>query len=225
MKYTSTQTDHVAAEYVLGTLHGPARRRFERLMIDRADVRLAVWTWERRLGDLVLGLTPCQPPRHVWKSILKRISPRATDAASVFERLRGFWLALPATAAMVWMLVVLLPVTSVERLAVIADQNSDPLWVISADLDVGTLEARTINAPDIAADADYELWVLTADGPPLSLGILNRGAGSIETQIPAKLVEALSRSQRLAISLEPAGGSPTGLPTGPIVYQASLLTI
>lgn len=194
-------------------------------MTDRAEVRFAVWTWERRLSKLAAGLTPQNPPPRVWKSILKQISPAATAETSIFERLRGFWLALPATAAMIWMLVVFLPVTSVERLAVIADQNSDPLWVISADLDDGTLEARTIKAPDVAADADYELWVLTADGPPLSLGVLNRDAGSIETQIPAELVEALSRSQRLAISLEPAGGSPTGLPTGPIVYQASLLTI
>lgn len=225
MKYTSTQTEHVAAEYVLGTLHGPARRRFERLMIDRADVRLAVWVWERRLSGLAAGLTPRKPPRRVWTRILARISPAANAETSVFERLRRFWLAIPAGAAIIWMLVVMLPVTSDERLAVIADQNSDPLWVISADLDEGTLEARTINAPDVAADADYELWVLTAEGPPLSLGLLNRDAGTIETQIPAKLLEALSRSQRLAISLEPSGGSPTGLPTGPIVYQASLLTI
>ena len=36
---------------------------------------------------------------------------------------------------------------------------------------------------------------------------------------------AIEESASLAVSLEPPGGSPTGLPTGPIVYQASLVRL
>ena len=53
MRYPPEQVDRLAAEYVLGTLHGAARRRMDRLMRDRADVRLAVWHWERGLHELM----------------------------------------------------------------------------------------------------------------------------------------------------------------------------
>ena len=74
MRYDLAQVEYLAAEYVLGTLHGPARRRFDRLIADRADVRFAVWRWERHLNGFALNLEPRQPPRRVWKNIGRRIN-------------------------------------------------------------------------------------------------------------------------------------------------------
>ena len=79
MRYDAEQVDFLAAEYVLGTLHGAARRRFDRLMTDRADVRFAVWRWERHLNGFVNGLRPQKPKPHVWKNIRQRI--RLTQSA------------------------------------------------------------------------------------------------------------------------------------------------
>ena len=73
MRYDAEQVESLAAEYVLGTLHGAARRRFDRLMTDRTDVRFAVWRWERNLNGFVTGLKPQQPRRQVWKNIRQRI--------------------------------------------------------------------------------------------------------------------------------------------------------
>ena len=137
----------------------------------------------------------------------------------------GFLLALPTAIAAAWLAVALLPAPTAERMAVFADQNAETLWVISADLDQGLLQTEAVNAPASASNTSYELWVLPAEGPPLSLGLLPVIAGSVETQISAQLVAALAGAGRLAISVEPVGGSPTGLPTGPVVYQASLVTI
>lgn len=222
MRYDAAQVDYLAAEYVLGTLRGPARRRFDRLITDRADVRFAVWRWERHLNDLACGVESRKPPRRVWKKICRRIDE--TNQRS-FARWRALWLALPTAAAMAWLAIGIWPTQAQDRVAVFADQDVEALWVISADLDSGLLQTETVSAPALAAGSSFELWILRGNEPPLSLGLLAVIPGSIETEISAELVAALTSAGRLAISLEPAGGSPTGLPTGPVVYQASLVTI
>ena len=224
MRYDAEQVDYLAAEFVLGTLRGPARRRFARLITDRADVRFAVWRWERHLSELANGLTPHTPRRRVWQNIRRRIELSQTKP-NFLQQWRGLWLALPTAIAAAWLAIVLLPTPSADRIAVFVDQNAETLWVISADLDTGLLQTEAITAPAAASNTSYELWVLLPAGPPQSLGLLPVTGGSVETRISAQLIAALTAAGRLAISLEPEGGSPTGQPTGPVVYQASLVDI
>jgi anti-sigma-K factor RskA len=64
-------------------------------------------------------------------------------------------------------------------------------------------------------DRDLELWVLpTGAARPVSLGVLPH-AGRV---VPV----AWHGAARLLVSREPMGGSPTGQPTGPVVYQGTL---
>lgn len=224
MRYDAEQVDSLAAEYVLGTLHGPARRRFHRLMADRADVRFAVWRWERHLNDMADGVKPRRPNRRVWKNIRRRIEA-SQKQPGFLQRWRGLWLALPGAVAAAWLAFILLPPPAADRIAVFADQNAETLWIISADLDTGLLQAEAVNAVPPEGDTVYQLWVLPPDGIPQSLGLLSADAGIVETKISAERVAALTEAGRLAISLEPPGGSPTGLPTGPVVYVTSLVSI
>lgn len=225
MRYNAQQVEQLAAEFVLGTLQGAARRRFESLITERADVRFEVWRWERHLNGLASGIRPCQPPRRVWKNIQRRIESQGTTKMSARGSWRGFWLALPTAVAAAWLAVTFLPAPSTDRVAVFADQSSAAMWVISADLDQRLLQLKSINAPALASENSYELWILPAEGPPLSLGLLEIEPGSVEIPLSVQLAAALEDAGSLAISLEPSGGSPTGLPTGPVVYQASLVTI
>jgi len=225
LRYDAPQVDRLAAEFVLGTLQSAARRRFETLMTERADVRFAVWRWERHLNGFASGLVPQNPPQRVWRNIRRRIDPAQPAKTAVLQRLRGFWLALPAAAAAAWLAIALVTVPGADRVAVFSGANAEALWVISADLDRSVLQTEAVNARAAAADSSYELWVLQADGPPLSLGLLNIEPGSVEIPLSDELANALGSAAGLAITLEPAGGSPTGLPTGPIVYQASLVSI
>ena len=50
-------------------------------------------------------------------------------------------------------------------------------------------------------------------GAPRSLGLLPGGSGVV-----ALKGKVLAGADTLAVTVEPAGGSPTGAPTGPIVY-------
>ena len=68
-----------------------------------------------------------------------------------------------------------------------------------------------------------ELWLLPADRPPVSLGLLEP-AGDNRRPLTPEVERMLQAGAMLAVSLEPPGGSPTGQPTGPVVSTGKLAT-
>jgi anti-sigma-K factor RskA len=235
MRYHDSQLlQRLAAEYVLGTLHGRARRRFEQLMTDSHQVRSAVWHWERQFSPLARSTGSMQPRPHVWREVMKRTGGEAESKVETvpwYERLglwRGFSLAATAAALVLAVMLTMRPteVAAPQYVAIVNGEQSQPLWLIRADIRSGRLNVRAINASAPAAENSYELWVLPGGGaPPRSLGLLPTGGGATDTALPSALASVLGSAQGLAVSLEPRGGSPTGLPTGPVVYQAPIVTI
>jgi anti-sigma-K factor RskA len=242
MRYNNSQlVQRLAAEYVLGTLTGRARRRFESWMRDSFQVRSAVWHWERQLSPLSQAATSVAPRPRVWEQVIERTGAKAAARAERetarerwFDRL-GWWrgLSLVATAAAV-VLAVLLARTPTEvvtpqaqqYVAVVNGPQSQPLWLVRADVQQGRLAIRSINAAAPSPANSYELWILPAGGAaPRSLGLLPTGTASVDAELPVELRPLLASAQGLAVSLEPAGGSPTGAPTGPVVYQAAIISI
>ena len=224
MRYPPDLVDALAAEYVIGTLDGAARRRFEALLRLRADARYAVRSWEALLYSLTANIEPVSPPRSVWRGIRRRIDgPQQKQTL----RFRPGLAALAASLAIFafWLGTVLPPDSTQaapERVAVFADAESRPLWTISLDADTGVLISDSAGIPAAEGDLIYELWALPADGAPQSLGVLSTAAGRYEETLPPEIVVVVEQSASLAISLEPPGGSPTGLPTGPIVHVTPL---
>lgn len=242
MRYSNPQlVQRLASEYVLGTLTGRARRRFERWMADSYQVRAAVWHWERQLGPLAEATSSVQPSPVVWEQVLERTGAKAAAPAEReiprvpwFERLglwRGFSLAATAAAVVLAILLARTPTEvaappAQQYVAVVNGEQSQPLWLVRVDVQRGRLAIRSINATAPAPTNSYELWILPAGGAaPRSLGLLPTGTASVDAQLAAELRPLLASAQGLAVSLEPAGGSPTGAPTGPVVYQAAILSI
>ena len=225
MRYPPELVERLAAEYVLGTMRGGARRRMEALMRDRADARLAVWRWERSLDELTRGVAPQRPPKSVWRGIGRRLAadrhrPRASRG---WPRLL---LAAAAAAAFAfWLGTLMPPAPQPDRIAVFADDAAQALWIVSADRQARKLVAEATGVAAAVDDQAYELWALPQGAAPRSLGLLQVAAGRYETSIDPESIAAIENSAGLAISLEPSGGSPTGLPTGPIVYQAALVRL
>lgn len=220
--------DRLAAEYVLGTLHGRARRRFERVLVESHQARSAVWRWEQRLGPLAAASGSVQPSASVWKGVEKRIGAQQ-QRTPWHERLwlwRGLALAATAAAAAFAILLRTAPAPGPQYVAVFSSEQAQPLWVVSADFERRRVSIRPVSAEPPAADKSYELWVLPAGGAaPRSMGLLPTGDAAVETELPPAVQSVLSDAQGLAISLEPAGGSPTGAPTGPVLHQASMLRL
>jgi hypothetical protein len=84
--------DALAAQYVAGTLRGPARRRFEVLLGAHATLRTAVRRWQDRLIPLTVVLAPQTPPLRVWQRVERSLWPQLAAAAPApwWQRL-GFW--------------------------------------------------------------------------------------------------------------------------------------
>lgn len=218
--------DKLAAEYVLGTLHGRARRRFERLLKENPALREEVAVWERRLGPLADAIEPITPPARVWRAVQRRVAAQRPE--SLWERL-GFWRpfglitgALALTLAVyVGYLGLTSTVTPERYVAMLNNADAQPVWLISATDLQKPLTIKVIKAQTLASDKSFELWLVPGEGkPPRSLGLLP-DKGTTTVTIPTDVRRTLTQGALLAVSLEPRGGSPTGLPTGPVLYQGT----
>lgn len=230
MKKTPERIEMLAAEYALGSLKGSARRRFERWIMESAKVREEVWYWEQKLNQLSMEVAEVNPPAAVWRSVEQRLWPNEHRVARAQPSANNRWFwpgwSIVATAAALAMAVILLqppPGHSSAQLsgAIVQADISDPLWLVSESGQDNVLKLRSVAASAAQSGKDYELWVVPDNGQPLSLGVIPVG-GVYQVTLTSKARQALSQSRTLAISLEPAGGSPTGAPTGPILHVAQL---
>ncbi len=217
----------LAGQYVLGTLRGLARARFERLM--RSDRRLAeaVRGWEEHLLPLSEALPPVTPPERVWKGIVARIGGTTSASGWLSRRGVGWWrgLALSCLALAVVLAVALLkPAPELPEgslVVVLAGPDAKPALLASTSRGSRYLTVAAIAPLNLAADRALELWMLPERGNPHSLGLVSAVApgGMVRIALPAAAEQALQDIPALAVSLEPKGGSPTGLPTGPVLYS------
>jgi anti-sigma-K factor RskA len=237
--------DRLAGEYVLGTLRGRARSRFQSWLRDDARLRRTVAEWEARLAPLAAGVLEVAPPRRVWRAIEGRIGASAAPRASSFWESLAFWrgwglIATGCAAALLGAIALQKPeVVEVPKIVEVPARgmqasyiailhatqgNQELVYVAYAGRDSNELWVKNIALRDAPPAHGFELWGLPAKAgePPRSLGMLpNVEKGTI--QLAAVADQTLRDFPALAISIEPEGGSRTGLPTGPVVAKGDCL--
>jgi hypothetical protein len=114
-----------------------------------------------------------------------------------------------------------LALLSARILASISDQSGGEIWRLEVFGNTDRLVAHSGKLLARPAGHDYELWALPKGAAPVSLGILP-GEGASSRTLNRVQWQALANSSQVAVSIEPRGGSPTGQPTGTIVYVAPL---
>lgn len=226
MKYESPELrERLAREYVLGTLPRLARRRFERLIAADATLAALVADWAERFAPLDDATPDETPPDRVWHAIEQRIGLAPPLPASVRSRLgalafwRGAAIAVGAVCAALVLYVATLTAPSTPRvIAVLADTSGQPAW-IALSARPHEVSVSAIGPVDDDAGHSFQLWGI-AGGAPKPLGLLQPKANE-----PLLLDAAVlpGEGSTLAVSREPPGGSPTGLPTGPVLYQGKVL--
>lgn len=242
--------DALAVRYVLGTLRGPARKRLERVAESDAQLRHRIDAWERALEPLLETLPAVAPRPQVWEQIRTQLGHRLTQespARTPLPQRTGLWSSLAfwrgaavAAGAFATMLLVTLislrsetptappPATALTEpamVAVLADAATHkPMLLVSATRGADELVIQNIGAAPPASDKSLELWALPPGAPPRSLGVLADG-GRVRLRLAAPADQALSAIPALAISLEPRGGSPTGQPTGPVLYSGAIVRL
>jgi anti-sigma-K factor RskA len=228
MRYEDPELrERLAAEYVLGTMPSRSRRRFERLLADDPGLMRLAAAWADRLAPIDSATPAEEPPQRVWRMIEARIaapSAPATAAQSWFGSL-AFWrgLALAGCAAAAALIVYVAgfsgrtgPPTVV---AVLTDQTGDPSWIALTGPHQGEVSISAVRPRAEDTRHSFELWGIWG-GSPRPLGLLPPQAGSAAVIGTAQLPPP---GDLLAVSLEPPGGSSTGLPTGPVLSKGKVL--
>ncbi|MEF2553915.1 anti-sigma factor [Aurantimonas sp. A2-1-M11] len=228
----------LAAEYVLGVLDGAERRAVERQAATDASFAKEIDDWAERLGPLGAAVSPVTPPASLWPRIAgeidwltrrpgQRAAPRGRRVSAIWQwlGLGGMGLAVASLGALILVAgrdLAVPPTASGTLTATLSAADGTPLLTVV--IDTGTAEATLI--PVVTAQEAGrvpELWLVPPQGgAPRSLGL-------IDMTHPLRLVlsdpEYGAADSALAVSMEPEGGSPTGLPTGPVVASGPLHSI
>jgi anti-sigma-K factor RskA len=235
IQHNETLIEKLAAEYVLGTLKGGARRRFEALLPQHAVLRRAVAEWQDRLHPLAQFSTAADPAPHVWRDIEQKLGLAHTDSRSrrnFWLDLRedlGFWrgLGLVSTTLATILLSVLLArqpdSASASYVAALTDDKAQTMMVVTGDTGRRRLTVKLTVPQQLAADQTFELWALPKSGAPRSLGLV---AANQTVTLPLPDNTTPQTIAALAVSLEPKGGSPDpNGPSGPVLFKGAWLQL
>ena len=221
---TPTLRRALAADYAVGLMPATARRRFDSLLLDDAALRVELGRWQDALASLSGGLPEHPVPDHVWAGIQARIEPQVLHLPVKKPVWRNVRLLAAACAVGVALLVgVLYPRDpGVTYNATLLNASQQPALRVQAVGDHLQIEALALAAVEPARD--LELWAVPSGGKPISLGLVPaNGKGRIQLSTAQQAL--LNKPLTLAVSLEPRGGSPTGQPTGPVLYQGQLASL
>ncbi|MFO1317096.1 MAG: anti-sigma factor [Burkholderiales bacterium] len=217
--------DALAAEYALGTLPGRARRRLARIAQTDTAVAAAIRTWEQRLSPFAEAAPPVTPPPRVWRVIALRLGlePVRPSAPGPWWDRVGFWrgFAVASVAAALVLGTALLSsrpeVPGPPIVVVLGGPDAKPAVIATLTRDSRTMTVKVVGAAPVPPDKSLEMWMLPDGAAPRSLGVVP-AAGVGRVTLPAPPDVAFARVPTLAVSLEQAGGSPTGAPQGPVLY-------
>lgn len=247
--------DLLAGEYVLGVLDADQRRaaaaRIER---DPGFARL-VAEWERRLAPLLADWPAIEVPAHVWPRIRTRLGwaaagdparakPGLWQNAGVWRAVAGLAAAAAIAAIAIGPLGLLRPTdtgpgpvavtppptppvedpNAPKPVTTLAHDDGSPGWLASVDTRAGTVLMVPVPAAADAQGREPELWLIPPGGKAESLGIVSIDR-SHTVKVPDALRAGLSKGALLAITLEPKGGAPHGVATGPIIAKGEIVLL
>jgi anti-sigma-K factor RskA len=218
-----------AAEYVVGTLDAIQRREIESRLPHEPALRDAVDAWEHRLLPLTALVPPVEPTSSLWPRIAASIAPERLarslanrrswwqwDSLALWRGLAGSGFAAAAMLAAVLLMRETTPPTATRYFVVLtAPQNQAPGWLVQAQTE-GRLRLVPLGTDTVPAEKSLQFWT-KADGwsAPVSLGLVKPGEA---IEVPVDKLPPLQPNQLFELTLEPAGGSPIGKPTGPIQF-------
>ena len=243
--------DVLAGEYVLGVHDAAQRRRLQARIDAEPEFSQRVQAWEMRFAALIDEIAPSPVPPQLWPRVRTQLgwSPVEGARGGIWQSV-SFWrgataFAMAAAVAAIFIgrlprapepapppprvVVQPPPVAPVETeiakpVTTLAHDDGSPGWLASLDAANGRVTMVPVPARADAQGRVPELWLIPEGGAPRSLGLVSIDKAHSVT-VPQALRAALKAGSTLAITLEPPGGAPKGIPTGPIIAKGSLQTI
>lgn len=224
-------SDVFAAEAALGLLGANERRRVDARLARDLSLASEVARWEARFATLGEAIPEVAPPAHVWSAIERQIAPpvvQQTPAVTggLWSSL-AFWRGLTglslAGAAVALALVVATPEPAPMPLVAALSPAEGATFIIAVDQSAGMLRVMPVSLSS-TDETVPELWIIPEGLAPISLGVVPAD-GMPEHAVDPDMMPHFQNGATMAITMEPAGGSPTGEPTGPIVASGILTNI
>lgn len=217
----------LAAEFALGVLAVTDRAAAQRLLERDGNFARMVADWEQKLAPWAGETEEVAAPPQVWDRIAASLPAQTAASAGWWQNLafwRGLSLATGALAAACIGALIYLG-NAPPKAALVAGLDGGGQHHFVATIDIGRGSIAIVPA-SFSADATRvpELWLIPADGKPRPLGLL-RADRAVSIAIPPELIAQTVSNAVLAVSLEPPGGSPTGLPTGPVIASGKLTSL
>ena len=231
--------DPLAREYALGTLSGPARRRFERLLRVSPAAAMAVSAWQQRLSVLELATVPMQPPASNWRGIEQRLFPAAVRpakpaalVAGMPQWVRALWSGRTLGGVLAGVLLSALLLRTqpgtigmeprvdglpASYVGLLLDKAGKPTLLASSRRQGRQLTVKMLQPIAVLAGQVAQLWALPADGSaPFPVGIVPE-KGSARIALPEASEKLFFTVSRLAVSLESAPAKAGDKPSGEYV--------
>jgi anti-sigma-K factor RskA len=222
--------ERLAREYVLGTLTGRARRRFERLLAEAPLAGRVVARWQERFDVLAAGVPPLQPRDEVWHGLQQRLfaPPREAPAPGLWARLQALFAPrlLGGVLAGVLMATVVLRLqpqwlgleTRGEALpqsyvGLLLNDAGQATVLASSRRHGRTITVKLLQPLQVPDGQVARLWALPRDGAPFLVGMVPaQGSATIAlTDTAEKLFFTVAR---LGVTIEPVAAG-AAAPTTP----------
>jgi anti-sigma-K factor RskA len=230
MNETPEQLQQLAGEYVLGTLPAAARREVEQRLAREPLLRAEVDAWEQRLLPLTALAPEVAPSARLWPRIAASLQARSAAslaAPAVADGWRRWWdnlrlwrgLAGGAVAAsMVLALILAMRPTAPEAaymVVLVAPQDRGAGWVVQTSMN-RQLTLTPLHSTVVPDRKALQFWTKAPGwSRPVSLGLVQSDRA---LKLALDKLPPVEPDQLFEITLEPATGSPTGRPTGPVLY-------
>lgn len=222
----------LAGEYVLGLMTGEERHRFEQRIAREPQARQAVADLRERLLELDTSARPVTPSADLWPAIERAIarggadvvafdptagSPRRGVEARRPTR-RAFWQGFAAASVLATIgggfALYRLGLQKPRLIVVLLDAAAQPVSIVEA-YDGRRVRVVPLGRIEVPAGKTLQVWTLPdRETGPVSVGLMTEPSA---TTLEGPALPAPKVDQLYEITIEPAGGSPTGKPTGPIV--------
>ena len=217
----------LAAEYAIGALDGAqlieAQKRYE----DDLAFRHEVDGWSEHLQPLLDEVTPHKPPPHIFTQIQTRLDLVDKPKEGWLDWMQNKILVTGLAFGLFVMAAILsfslMPMFFAPQAPWLTAVMTEEGHLISARIENNNANVIIVADLEPIDNQDRELWLITDATPnPISLGII-KAKGETRLNVEPETASLFVQGAILAITLEPIGGSPTGMPTGPVVATASLV--
>ncbi len=211
----------LAAEYALGTLRGRARARFEAIARADAEVDAIRRQWEAAFAPFTERVPAVEPPARVWARSEERVT-RPRGAWSSVGFWRSFGMLAGGVATVLFAAFLYLagnPRDEPGLVAVLISPSNEARMTLTLQAP-DTLRIHNVRPWKSVQDAGraLELWAVPKEGAPRSLGLVANAPGDFVMRV-AMDDARVQGVKAFALSSEPAGGSPTKQPSGPVLCQ------